>query len=153
LFLHEMRRITRSTGRIILQVKLDSTRRYTLESYRESLGDRFLDIIGRGRTACWPTLADRSTWEKRFANAGLNIEEATPFITKTHAHIWDVGLRPLAPLLVKMSNALKPETRSAIKSEWVELFLELLTPICRPDFDLSADSDDPAEMQYILTPC
>jgi SAM-dependent methyltransferase len=152
LFLHEMRRVTRPGGRIILQVKLDSTARYTLESHRESLGDRFLDIIGRGRTACWPTLADRSTWEKRFADAGLEIDEATPFVTKTHAHIWDVGLRPLAPLLVKMANALTPETRSSIKREWVDLFLELLTPICRSGFDVSAEADDPAEMQYVLTP-
>lgn len=152
LFLSELRRITRSTGRIVLQVKLDSMKRYTFEACRDSLGDRFLDIIGRGRAECWPTLADRSTWENRFASADLNVEGATPFVTKTHAHIWDIGLRPIAPLLIKMTRTLTAENRLTIKNEWVDLFHELLEPICDSTFDLSADADDPAEIQYILTP-
>lgn len=152
LFLKELRRITRANGRIVLQVKLESMKRYTLEAYRDSLGGRFLDIIGRGRAECWPTLADRSTWEKRFARAGLSVEDATPFVTKTHAHIWDVGLRPIAPLLVRMTQALTPQKRLTIKNEWVELFHELLEPICHSSFDLSANGDEPAEIQYILKP-
>ena len=61
-FLAQIGRITRPGGRIILQVKLDSMARYTLEAHRHLLGDRFLDIIGRGRIETWPTLADRRTW-------------------------------------------------------------------------------------------
>ena len=152
LFLTELGRITQTGGCIILQVKLDSMRRYTLETHRDTLGDRFLDIIGRGRVECWPSVASRSTWEKRFARAGLTVESATPFITKTHAHLWDVGLRPIAPLLVKMTQALSPEMRQAIKSEWVDLFHELLEPICDPAFDLFDDADEPAEVQYVLRP-
>ncbi len=152
LFLTELRRITRSDGRIILQVKLDSMKRYTLEAFRDPLGDGFLDIIGRGRAECWPTLADRSTWENRFARAGLSVDKATPFVTKTHAHIWDIGLRPIAPLLIKMTRALTAENRLTIKSEWVDLFQELLEPICNSNFDLFAGADEPAEIQYVLTP-
>jgi ubiquinone/menaquinone biosynthesis C-methylase UbiE len=151
LFLAELRRITRSGGRIILQVKLDSMRRYTLDAFRESLGTRFLDIIGRGRVACWPTLADRSTWEHRFTTAGLSIEKVTPFVTKTHAHLWDIGLRPIAPLLVRMTSALTPQTRAQIKNDWVDLFHELLEPVCESAFDLF-EPDEPAEIQYVLTP-
>jgi hypothetical protein len=114
------------------------------------LGDRFLDLIGRGRLDCWPALADRATWEKRFAAAGLRVESAEPFITRTHAHIWDIGLRPIAPLLVKMAAALTPHTRAAIKKEWVDLFAELLEPICDPGFDLISGKGEPAEMQYVL---
>ena len=149
-FLGELYRITRPGGRIILQVKLDSLRRYTLEKHRDVLGDRFLDIIGRGRVDCWPSLAGRSTWEARFRAAGLSIEIVTPFITQTHAHVWDIGLRPIAPLLIKMAGALTPETRATIKKEWVDLFCELLTPLCDPDFDLSPTRDEAAELQYVL---
>ena len=152
LFLTELGRITQAGGCIVLQVKLDSMRRYTLETHREALGDRFLDIIGRGRVECWPSVASRSTWEKRFARAGLTVESATPFITKTHAHLWDIGLRPIAPLLVKMTQALSPEMRLTIKNEWVDLFHELLEPICDPAFDLFGDADEPAEIQCVLTP-
>ncbi len=151
-FLEEVGRISRPGGRIILQVKLDSMRRYTLEKYRCALGDRFLDIIDRGRAASWPTLASRSTWENRFSAASLSIETATPFVTRTHAHIWDIGLRPIAPLLAKMASGLTPDTRASIKQEWVDVFCELLEPLCAPDVDLVATPDEPAEIQYVLTP-
>ena len=149
-FLSEIRRITRPGGTIILQVKLESMRRYTLSAYEAALGRRFLEIIGRGRLECWPTLADRSTWESRFARGGLTIKGATPFVTATHAHLWDIGLRPIAPLLVRMANGLTPATRNAIKADWVELFCELLEPFCDPALDLLPAGDEPAEIQYVL---
>lgn len=150
-FLSELTRILQPGGRMILQVKLDSMRDYTLETYRDILGEPFLNIIGRGRHATWPALADRMTWEKRFIQAGMHIENAIPFITRSHAHLWDVGLRPLAPLLIKMTNALTPETRQAIKQEWVDLFMELLIPLCKPDFHLGNTRHEPAEIQYVLS--
>ena len=69
-----------------------------------------------------------------------------------HAHIWDVGLRPIAPLLVKMTQALSPETRASIKREWVDLMIELLEPLCAADLNLFSATDDPAEIQYVLSP-
>ncbi|MGB2987215.1 MAG: class I SAM-dependent methyltransferase [Phycisphaerae bacterium] len=151
-FLAEMNRITRPGGRVILQVKLDSMRRYTLGAYRNILGDQFLDIVERGRMESWPTIASQSTWETRFAAAEFSIKCTAPFITQTHAHIWDIGLRPIAPMLVKMVNALTSATRAAIKKDWVDLFCELLAPLCDPDFCLPTSQDEPAEVQYVLTP-
>ena len=151
-FLAEMARITRPSGRIILQVKLDCMRRYTLEAHRYILGDRFLKIVEGDRLESWPTLADESTWAARFAAAGLLVERAIPFATKTHAYIWDVGLRPVAPMLVKMARALTPDVRVAIKREWVDLVSELLEPLCDPSFNVPGSQDEPAEIQYVLTP-
>lgn len=151
-FLSELSRIVRPGGHVVLQVKISSMAHYTLAAHRQVLGDRFLAILDRGRSACWPTLADRATWERRFDAAGLTVESATPFITKTHAHIWDVGLRPIAPLLVKMAQALSPTTRASIKREWVDLMIELLEPLCVPDLNLFSITDDPAEIQYVLSP-
>jgi len=150
-FLREIRRTLTPDGRAILQVKLDSLNRYTLEPHRAALGDNFLEIIGRGRRDCWPTLAFRSEWERRFAAAGFHIDSATPFITRTHAYLWEVGLRPIAPLLVRMANALTAETRATIKRDWVDLFMQLLAPICDPAFELSAEPAEPAEIQYVLS--
>lgn len=152
LFLAELARIARPGGRIILQVKLDSMRRYTLKGFRSVLGDRFLDIIDRGRMDCWPTLADRPTWENRFVRAGFSILEATSFVSRTHAHLWDIGLRPIAPQLVRMANSLAPAARADIKRDWVDLLCELLSPMCKPMFDLIAGDDEPAEIQYVLCP-
>jgi len=153
-FLREIRRALTPDGGAILQVKLDSLDRYTLEPHRAALGDGFLEIIGRGRRDCWPTLASQSEWERRFAAAGFHIVSATPFITRTHAYLWEVGLRPIAPLLVRMANALTADTRATIKRDWVDLFMQLLAPICDPAFELSAETSErsePAEIQFVLS--
>ncbi len=147
-FLKELRRIVRPGGKIILQVKLDSMREYNLSKHRDMLGDRFLEIIARGRLETWPTLGDEGTWEGRFKAAGLNVAEKTPFITATHAHIWDIGLRPLAPLLVRMANGVAADERRSIKRDWVSLLLELCLPLCDPAF--GDNSRPPAEVQYEL---
>lgn len=151
-FLHELARICAPTGRVILHVKLRCIHDYTLRSYEPLLGQRFMKKIDRGRAASWPTLADRDEWLARFASAGLAVEGETPFVTRTHAHIWDVGLRPIAPLLVRMANALTPETRASIKAEWVDLLTELLLPLCDPDLDLCSGRAEPAEVQFELSP-
>ncbi len=149
-FVAELRRITASSGRIILHVKLDAMRDYTLDRYEDVLGSRFLEILGRNRFDCWPTLTDRATWESRFASAGLTIEQSRPFVTRTHAHLWDVGLRPIAPLLIRMANALTPATRAQIKRDWVALLEELLTPLADPMLNLFGNHAEAAEVQYVL---
>lgn len=151
-FLRELARITQPKGRIILQVKLDAIRSCTLDPLRAVLGDRFLDIIGRGRFDTWPTLASRSEWDRRFQKAGLDVLDALPFVSSTHAHLWDVGLRPLAPLLVRMANGLSSDNRSAIKQDWVELFAALLAPLRRFDLSVPGTSTSPVELQFKLTP-
>lgn len=151
-FLGDLRRITRPDGTVLLQVKLDRIGEYTMKRFRGVLGERWLDLIGRGRIETWPTLAGRAEWERRFARAGLRIEQALPFITRTHAHLWDIGLRPIAPMLVRMANGLTPETRAAVKREWIDLFVELLLPFTRPDVDLFETPSEPAEILYVLKP-
>jgi len=149
-FLAELARVVRPKGQVVLQIKLDSMKRYTLSKFEQQLGQKFLDLIDRGRMDCWPSLTDRATWEARFARAGLSIVSATPFVTRTHSHLWDIGLRPIAPQLVRMANALTPATRAEIKRDWVDLFCELFTPLCDPALDLFSGSDEPAEIQYVL---
>ena len=151
-FLAEVARVTRPGGSVVMQVKLDSIAKYTLEPFRGQLDYRLLEIVDRGRLATWPSLASRGEWEERFARAGLRVVTVTPIATRTHAHIWDIGLRPIAPLLVRMANSLTPETRGEIKADWIALFREVLRPICRFDFDLFAGDNEPAEVQFVLQP-
>ena len=51
-----------------------------------------------------------------------------------------------------MTGSLDPAVRSAIKRDWVDLFHTLLTPLCNPDLNLASKPDEPAEVQYLLTP-
>lgn len=151
-FMREVSRITRPAGTVVMQVKFDVIADYTMRQHGDLLGDRWLNLMNRGRIECWPTVSDRSTWESRFEDAGLEIVAEVPIATRTHAHIWDIGLRPIAPMLIKAMNAIHPHLRSEIKRDWVDLFAELLRPFCSTTFDLFSDNAEPAELQYVLTP-
>jgi SAM-dependent methyltransferase len=150
--LAELARITMPAGRILLQVKLDSIKNCTLTHYAHALGPSFLNIIDRGRLASWPALGNRPDWQRRFKQVNLDIVEEIPFVTATHAHIWDIGLRPIAPMLVKMANALTPQTRSSIKRDWVQLFQGLTEPLIDPNLNLLPAKSDPVEILYVLAP-
>lgn len=149
--LAELARITSPDGRIVLHVKLDSFTRYSLNNHRHALGENFLRVINAGRLDNWPTLASDKTWRARFARAGLHVTSSTPFITGTHVRIWEVGLRPIAPLLIRMANDLTPETRASIKADWCDLLIDVLEPLCNPELDLFAGDDEPGEIQYVLS--
>jgi len=151
LHLSEIRRLAAPQAVVLLQVKLDSIRDYTLARHEPALGRNWLDLIGRGRFETWPTMGSLADWQRRFEGAGFAIRDVLPFVTRTHAHIWDIGLRPLAPLLVRMANSLEPATRRSVKRDWVELLTELLLPFARPDCDLFAERGEPAEVLFVLT--
>ncbi len=151
-FLAEVARVTRSCGTVVLQVKLDAIADYTMQSHGSVLGDRWMGLMNRGRIECWSSVCDRLTWESRFASAGLEIVGEVPIATRTHAHIWDIGLRPIAPMLIKAMNAIHPHLRAEIKRDWVDLFAELLRPFCDSNMDLFDEESEPAELQYVLTP-
>lgn len=150
--LRELHRITRGDGRIVLQVKLATLDNHTLATRAPQLGPAALDVIGRGRRACWPTVATADAWLARFEGADLDVLEQTPLATGAHAGIWDIGLRPIAPLLVRMAAGLTPQNRAAIKADWVDLLEPLLAPLTTPDLAFGADSAEPVEMQYVLRP-
>jgi len=148
--LAEFRRIVRPGGCVILHVKLDTMRRQTLEPFRAAIGDQVLSILGGDRLDCWPGLTDRAGWESRFRSAGLRLVDAQPFVTATHALMWYVGLRPIAPLLMRMAAGLNEDTRLSIKRDWIDLVAGLLEPLCRGDFSLHGEKSEPAEVQYVL---
>ncbi len=151
-FLREIGRITAPGGTIVLQVKLDAIKQFTFEKHREVLGDHWLHLMGRGRLETWPGLCDRRSWERHFAAAGLDVQRADAFVTGTHAHVWDIGLRPIAPMLIKTMNSIHAHLRKEIKRDWVDLFCDLLAPFCKADLDLFTEPSEPVEMQYELTP-
>lgn len=149
-FLRELRRIASPGARIVLQIKLDCLREYTLVPFRDQLGEAFLQLIARGRLDCYPSLADEATWMARFERAGLRLIERRPFVTRTHAHIWDIGLRPLAPMLIRLAGGVDAATRVSVKRDWVGTCETLFGPFLDPCIDLFATESEPAEVQFVL---
>lgn len=68
-------------------------------------------------------------WEQIFINAELKIIEHKLSMSPDFTRIWDIGFRPLAPVLNNMVSKLNNADRLEIKEQWIDLFLKFAEPI------------------------
>lgn len=110
----------------------------------------FLEKLDRGRFAdnIRQARADKD-WEAMFHNAGLGVVRHSLHLSKTVIQIWDIGLRPLFPMLHRMVGAIDPEKLPAIKREWVATMRQFLYPIVQMDDRLN-QGVEPAFHCYIV---
>lgn len=94
----------------------------------------FLQLIDRGRVSDNLKIVNsRQGWQAIIEQAGLVVEDCIPHISKTLIQIWDIGLRPIFPMLKKMVQNLDEKVFLEIKREWVELFMRIGEPIVKND--------------------
>jgi len=152
--LSEIRRILAPDGKAILQLKTTAISELfeTLRiDYADQLGTDFIDIIDRGRTDNHAHLHDDSGWTDKLADAGLKIVERRLSVTWVHLRMWDIGLRPISPHLIRMANSLPDEQRKLIKEDWIETWERLLLPFYNIDFNLDQQRSPP-EICYVVEP-
>lgn len=111
---------------------------------------KFLERLDRGRLSDNIKQAKSgSEWERIFKAAGLRSTSHGRHLSKTTVQLWDIGLRPLFPVLHRMAFALKPKTRAAIKRDWIDIFDSFLSPIAAMDAELG-QNEEPAFHCFIL---
>jgi len=111
---------------------------------------RFLENLDRGRFADNLRQAHSSeTWERMFRDADLRIKRHVAHLSKTAVQMWDIGLRPLFPVLHRMTEAIAPDQLPSIKDEFVATLRQFLGPIVAMD-DLLRQEEEPAFHCYIL---
>lgn len=86
---------------------------------------RFIDNIKQAKAS--------SSWEEMFKDAGLRVKKHVTHLSRINVQIWDVGLRPLFPQLLKMSRAMSTEVRDGIKEEWIENLVQFIQPLVELD--------------------
>lgn len=110
----------------------------------------FLKLIDRGRiTDNLKIVNTCDRWQEMIEAAGLKVEACIPHLSKTMLQISDIGLRPLFPILKKMTLQIEQPALSEIKKEWVSLFETLGTPIVKNDA-LLANGEDFGFFCFIL---
>jgi SAM-dependent methyltransferase len=102
---------------------------------------RFDDNIRQSRSP--------SEWEQMFAQSGLHVVGHRRHLSKTVIQMWDVGLRPLFPVLKRMTAKLSPDDLLDIKAEWIDILKQFLEPIANMDADL-CQGEEPAFHCYIV---
>ena len=84
-----------------------------------------------------------------FSDARLSIVEHKAYLSKTIVQTWDIGLRPLFPILHRMTQIIPQSELINIKQEWVATLHHFIEPLADMDDDLSGDTE-PAFHCYIL---
>jgi len=110
----------------------------------------FLEKLDRGRFSDNIRHArSRSAWESMFRIAGLRVVEHQPHLSKTIVQLWDIGLRPIFPVLCRMVEAITPDRFLDIKREWVATMRQFLEPLVDIDASLY-QGEEPAFHCYIV---
>ncbi|MGG7073557.1 hypothetical protein U5B43_04765 [Campylobacter sp. 9BO] len=112
----------------------------------------FLRYLDRGRYSSNIKLAKSfSEWEKIICNSGLKIAEHKMHLSKTVIQMWDIGLRPIFPVLSKLVNAVEnKEELLNIKEEWIEIFMRFLEPIFELEINNKLDQNHERAFHYFV---
>ena len=101
---------------------------------------QFLEKLDRGRISDNIKHAKSSEeWLEIIGKTGLKVVSHKKHLSKATIQIWDIGLRPLFPLLYKMVKNLDKDKIVEIKKEWIETFKLFLEPIVKLDSGLNPD--------------
>jgi SAM-dependent methyltransferase len=132
--LREITRILRPSGQCIVQVPSEHFRDFSFyQQLFVKTGDpkwEWLKLLDRGRSENIKNCKSEAEWAADFASAGLTVESCKPYLPRLVIQAWDIGLRPISPLLTEMANELPKEKRRAIKERWVANLLPLVSPLC-----------------------
>lgn len=149
--LNEIRRVLDDSGKAVLVLKTTHIRNFLQalwDDWKDELGNELIDMIDRGRKDHYAHLYDDVGWTARLEDAGLSIKDRYPSASQFHGRVWDLGLRPISPHLIKMAYSLPSERRVELKTEWIDTWYDLLEPFNYPQFDIT--ERPPAEIIYVV---
>jgi SAM-dependent methyltransferase len=141
----EIWRILRPGGSALICLQ-DHRFKEHCQSYQwQKLNSEVLRLLNRGRSLSnlWTVSYDDLVNLAR--KSGFDVAFHTYYLSPLTLKIWDIGLRPLSPLLLKMVGRLTEEDRLSIKSEW----LETLRPFVRELFDLDVHSNEQGGFHFV----
>lgn len=103
---------------------------------------KFLEILDRGRFADNIRQAKSLVeWQAMFKHAGLEIERHHAHLGKLTIQTWDIGLRPLFPILLEMANELPLEKLISIKEKWIQTMAAFIEPLIKIDKEIQGEEE------------
>jgi len=112
----------------------------------------FLKFLDRGRYSENIKIAKSySEWKTIIENSGLKVIEHKTHLSKSVMQMWDIGLRPLFPVLKKLVNAVEDKNMLLeIKTEWIDLFMKFLEPLYELEMQNKLDQNEEKAFHYFV---
>jgi len=150
LALQHMVKKLKNNGKLIIDVFTVNKKSLDFGHMFPFSSPEWAEMLNRGRQATNPGLRSERGWDDLFGSAGLDIMDKRDILPPAISKMWNVGLRPIFPMINKMSSRLNAVDRIEIKEEWVEVFTDLLLPILE-DAELYSTDINHYRIQYVLT--
>ncbi len=131
----EIHRILQDRGRALLCIPNIKFKEYCPTYSWKERKSPLLEKLNRGRSESMHWLTSYQEFSMMVEKVGLRIVDHSYYLSRNTLLIWDVGLRPISPYLIKMANKLNVKDRRSIKSEWVDTVNELLVPLYQMEMD------------------
>lgn len=143
--LAEIHRVLRPGGRAVLCLPTERFHEYCASYRWREERSRLLELLNRGRV---DTLQWSLPWTELQALArriGFSVVERREYWSPLTMRVWDIGLRPLSPVLIKLMASLGEKERAATKREWIET----VRPFAAELLAMEAASPAPGAYQFV----
>jgi hypothetical protein len=134
----ELRRIVHPDGRVITIFPGEPQAQHSIYPTLSSIEPEWAKSIDRGiHENLTRSIRPLQGWDDFFNQHQWIIGRRSEFITPVINQIYQIGLRPMFPVMVNMYHRLRraslPEWRD-LKSHWIETVEHFLAPLCSPDW-------------------
>lgn len=150
--LSEWHRVLKDRAKLYLFVPTEDFREKAWLYYLTPHSDdkKYLNYFDRGYSSLIHHCYNTSQWSAFFQKNEFVVAGHHLYLTNPVMDIWNIGTRPIAPLIINLSNMLSDESRVYAKSEWVDYFYKFFTPIIEGEFERHVTENEAAFHFFVL---
>jgi len=111
---------------------------------------RYYNFFDRNYNSLIKHCYSHDEWEELFVRNGFKVIRHVKYLTDIVMEVWNIGTRPISPLLINMAENLIPAKRKEIKTEWIEYFKSFFLPIVLGELGKNPREGEYAFHFYIL---
>jgi len=150
--LAEWHRVLKDKAKLYLFVPTASFRKKAWLYYSAPhAGDKkYLNYFDRGYSSLIHHCYNTTQWSAFFQRNGFAVADHHLYLTNPVMDIWNIGTRPISPLIINMSNMLSDGNRELAKSEWIDYFSRFFTPIIEGEFEHNVTENEAAFHFFVL---
>lgn len=133
--LKEIYRILKYGGKAFIFIPDTKFREYCKSYQWKKTNSKLLEKINHGRSETMQWEISEKKFMILINKIGFEKVYHKEYLSKMTLSFWDVGLRPISPVLIKMANKLSSDDRQSLKIEMLNTLYDLLLPIYDTDLD------------------
>lgn len=134
--MHNIGRVLEPRGELVTVFPNSDFYKHCVSYIRE---EHLWTLLNRGRADHIMWHMDLPEFKQKIREGGVfELKSAERYLAPSTLKVWDIGLRPISVPLIKMANALAPETRREVKAEWCATFERFAIPLLMSEMESGA---------------